>query len=64
MKQDYIPLEKRSKRAIKDYHKMQRKDWGNVNPITKRTENKKAYNRKKSNQRWQEHGPMVGFFYG
>ena len=62
MKQQYIPLNKQSKRKQKAYHAMQRRDWGSINPITKKAENGKAYNRKKSKQRWCEHEPCLDFF--
>ncbi|MCL2573694.1 MAG: hypothetical protein FWE34_03980 [Defluviitaleaceae bacterium] len=55
MKQKFVPLSKRSKKEKKEYHAMQRRDWGNLNPATKKTPNLKAYNRKKSRQRWCEH---------
>lgn len=59
MKQKYIPLEKRSKKQQKEFHSMQRKSWGNVNPVTRIVPNKKAYNRKKARQ-WRE--PLSGFY--
>ncbi|MCL2576507.1 MAG: hypothetical protein FWE27_00445 [Defluviitaleaceae bacterium] len=62
MKQKYIPMEKQSKRKQKEYHAMQRRDWGKLNPVTVKSENGKAYNRKKSKQRWCEYEPCLGFF--
>ena len=62
MKQKFIPLEKLSKRKQKEHHAMQRRDWGNFNPITKKAENGKAYNRKKSKQRYCENEPCLDFF--
>ena len=61
MKQKYIPIEKQSKRKQKEYHAMQRRDWGCVNPVTKKAENGKVYNRKKSKQRWCEYEPCLDF---
>ena len=61
MKQKYVPLEKRSKRKQKEFHDMQRRSWGELNPITRKTANQKVYNRKKS-ERWHEYEPSVGFF--
>jgi hypothetical protein len=61
VKQNYVPLDKRSKKQQKEYHAMQRKDWNGVNPVTKKMPNMKAYNRKKSGQ-WNEHEPLPGFF--
>ena len=62
MKQKFIPLEKQSKQKQKEYHAVQRGDWGSINPVTKKVENGKAYNRKKSKQRWLEHEPCLDFF--
>jgi hypothetical protein len=60
MKQTYIPLEKRSKREQKAYFAARRGNWGDVNPVTRKPPNPKAYNRKKSGQRY-EHEPLSGF---
>ena len=46
-----IPLKKQSKRAQRAQHSQKRATWGEINPVTRTTENKKAYNRKKS-PRW------------
>ncbi len=62
MKQQYIPLEKRSKREQKKYFAARRGSWGDINPVTKMSKNPKAYNRKKSGQ-WYEHEPLPGFCY-
>jgi hypothetical protein len=61
MKHKYVPLEKRSKREQKEYHAIQRRDWGIINPSTQKAENAKAYNRKKSKQRWCEYEPSLDF---
>ncbi|MCL2605146.1 MAG: hypothetical protein FWD90_11765 [Defluviitaleaceae bacterium] len=64
MKQRFIPLEKLSKRKQKKVHAAQRKDWGQIKPVTSRIESAKIYNRKKSKHRWGEHEPGLGFFVG
>ena len=46
-----IPLKKQSKRAQRAQHNEKRATWGEINPVTRTTENKKAYNRKRS-PRW------------
>jgi len=56
MKTQYVPLEKRSKREKKEYHITKRGSWGDVNPVTRKTQNQKVYNRKKSERRF-EHEP-------
>ena len=38
---------KLSKKAQRILNNKKRNDWGAINPITRKTENKKAYNRKK-----------------
>ena len=62
MKQKFIPLEKQSKRNQKEKHATQRMDWGSISPVTRKVENGKAYNRKKSKQRWHDFEPGLGFF--
>ena len=61
MKQNYIPLDKQSKRKKKEYHATKRRDWNNLNPVTRKPPNPRAYNRKKSKQRY-DHEPWFGFF--
>lgn len=46
----YVPLEKQSKRARKEYHDKQRGSWHGVISITKTIPNKKAYDRKRVKQ--------------
>ena len=46
----FLPREKMQKRDKRALDSAKRTTWG-VNPITRTTENKKAYNRKKS-PRW------------
>ena len=46
-----IPLKKQSKRAQRAQHSEKRATWGEINPVTRTTENKKTYNRKRS-PRW------------
>ncbi|MCL2528599.1 MAG: hypothetical protein FWE42_09310 [Defluviitaleaceae bacterium] len=62
MKQKYVPLDKRSKKKQKEYHEMQRRSWGEFSPLTRKTANLKAYNRKKS-ERWQEYQPRSDFLF-
>ena len=50
----FIPKAKMSKKAQKEHAKKQRVTW-EVNPVTRRTENKKLYNRKRdSRERFDE----------
>ncbi len=43
--QTFIPLEKRSKKAQKAYHRMQRGTWHGFDPVTRVVRSGKAYNR-------------------
>ena len=62
MKEKYTPLEKRSKREQKAYHASRRGSWSEVNPVTRKPPNPKAYIRKKSGQRY-DYEPPPGYFY-
>ena len=47
----YISLDKRSKKAQREYHAKQRCTWGELNPVTRSVPSGKTYNRKKEKQR-------------
>ena len=47
-KQPFVPLDKQSKLSKKEFHASQRGSWGNLNPVTKKPPNPKAYNRRKT----------------
>ena len=47
----YVSLDKRSKKAQKEYHSQQRRTWVELNPVTRSVPNGKAYNRKKEKER-------------
>lgn len=47
MKQKRVPIEKRSKKAQREYYKMLRGSWNGLNPITRKPDDPKAYNRAK-----------------
>lgn len=46
----YVALDKRSKKAQKEFHDQQRRTWGELSPVTRTVPNGKAYNRKKMKQ--------------
>ena len=52
----FIPRVKMSKRAKREQDAAKRSTWDQINPITRKTENKKTYNRKtyrsKQSPRW------------
>jgi len=46
----FIPLLKQSKQKQKEYHAKKRSTWGELNPVTRKPPNPKAYNRRKTGQ--------------
>jgi len=49
----FVPYEKLSKKEKKKLNEARRGSWQGVNPVTRRSENPKAYNRSKARQ-WDE----------
>ena len=49
----FIPFEKLSKKEQQKLNLQRRRTWGDINPVTRRPENSKAYRRTKC-QRWRE----------
>ena len=47
----YVSLDKRSKKAQREYHAKQRRIWGELNPVTRSVPSGKTYNRRKEKQR-------------
>ena len=47
----FIPFEKLSKKKQKELNAIKRKDWNGINPVTRKSENPKAYNRRKAQKR-------------
>ena len=58
----YIPYEKLSKKKQKELNAQKRNTWGSLNPVTRRPENPKAYNRQKT-RKWSEDSGTVSFFF-
>ena len=58
----YIPYEKMSKKEKRKIDALRRNTWGELNPITRKPENSKAYNRKK-NQYWKDELHSTDSFY-
>ena len=52
----FIPYEKLSKREKRKMDLAKRQTWGELNPVTRKPENSRAYNRKKS-QAWKRELP-------
>ena len=58
----FIPFVKLSKKTQQEMNKSRRKNWGNIDPVTKRPANSKAYNRKKA-RGWKDTFPTSELFY-
>ena len=56
----FIPYEKLSKKEKRRRDAMQRGTWGALNPVTRKSPNPKAYNRKKT-RKWMEDPYTVSF---
>lgn len=54
----YIPYEKLSKKEKRKVDAMRRNTWGELNPVTRKPANSKAYNRKRS-QDWKMELPNL-----
>lgn len=57
-----IPYQKLSKKERRALDAKRRNTWGDINPVTRRPDNPKAYNRKKA-QRWERDPGTVPFVY-
>ena len=52
----FIPYEKLSKKQQRKIDAMKRGSWGDVNPVSRKVESKKVYNRKRT-QDWKKERP-------
>lgn len=57
----FIPYEKLSKKKRRELNTGRRATWGSINPVTRRPENPKAYNRKKT-RKWNDDS-AAGSYY-
>lgn len=58
----FIPFEKLSKKKQRELNAKQRGSWYGINPVTRKPENSKAYNRKKA-QKWSDDSVSVPFYF-
>ena len=56
----FIPYEKLSKKEKKALNAKKRGSWGNCSPVTRKSPNPKAYNRKKA-RNWRDESNSVLF---
>lgn len=59
-RENFVPLEKRSKKEQRAYHAKQRGSWNGINPVTRVVPNKKKYNRKRV-EHWKDALPADFF---
>ena len=59
----FIPYEKLSKKEKRKIDQARRQTWGELNPVTRKPENSRAYNRNKARD-WKcdYHEPISGLF--
>ena len=57
----FIPYEKLSKKEKRKMDQAKRQTWGELNPVTRKPENSKAYNRKRT-QDWKKELPNPAYF--
>ena len=58
----FIPYEKLSKKEKRKLDQAKRQTWGNLNPVTRKPENSKAYNRKRT-QDWKKELSNPAFLF-
>ena len=60
----FIPYEKLSKKEKRKMDLVKRQTWGELNPVTRKSESSKAYNRNKArNWKCDYHEPVPGVLY-
>ena len=60
----YIPYEKMSKKMQKEYNARKRGGWGEISPVTRRSDRPDAYDRsaeKRKTRKWSEDSSAVSF---
>lgn len=58
----FVPYEKLSKKKQKELNAKKRGTWGAFNPVTRKPENPKAYNRQKA-RKWSDDSSSVPFLF-
>ena len=59
----FIPYEKLSKKKKRELNQAKRGSWGGLSPVTRRTENPRAYNRRKAQRREKDELTFVPFLF-
>lgn len=60
----YVSLDKRSKKAQREYYSKRRHTWGELNPVTRSVPSGKTYNRNKNKQEMKRIGRESESGYG
>ena len=58
----YVPYEKLSKKKQRELNRQRRGTWGDCNPVTRKPENPRAYQRQKARS-WRRNSNGVPVFY-
>lgn len=58
--QKFVPYEKLSKKKQRELNKKQRGSWGGLNPVSRKVESAKQYDRKKA-RHWKDDSMAVLF---
>ena len=59
----FTPFEKLSKKKQRELNALRRGTWGSFNPVTRKPENPKAYNRKKTQHRKEDFPDAASFVF-
>jgi hypothetical protein len=62
MMEKFIPFEKLSKKERQKRNAARRGSWYGLNPVTRKPESSKAYNRRKA-QKWSDDSGSVPFIF-
>ena len=58
----FVPYEKLSKKKRRELNAMKRGSWNGLNPVTRKPENPKAYNRRTA-QKWKDDSSFEPFYF-
>ena len=64
MMEKFVPYEKLSRKKQKEWNARQRRSWGDVNPVTRKSTNPAAYDRnaeKRKARKWSDDSSPVSF---
>ena len=59
----FIPYEKLSKKKQREMDARRRNTWGAINPVTRKLQNPKAYNRRKARHEWDNTTEAGSFIF-